>query len=531
MPTEQSSNFKAQRAFGPGVNLELELRARLARSSRDVAATEQLAGLLAQKGRFDEAAELLETAVECSPHEQALRFTLTKVHLQRGDFGAALDQIRLLRPSLRSSFEVQTIEAGALGMLGRHPEQVHIYKKLLRNYPTDPRLWERLGNALKYSGRTPEAVRAFQRSVRISPAYGEGWWALANVKTFRFDDDEIAAMCAALTGELTPDDAAQLNFALGKALEDRGDFETAFRHYSEGNRIKAAEFTREQMATSRLADFVDHSIATFNDALLSRLENEGDATCRPIFIVGLQRSGSTLIEQILASHPMIEGIAEPDAMLHTWTGLEFAAARSAGGVWQAIRELTPERLQEIAADYLDRVRPFRKEGRPLFVDKRPANWMYVGLIRLAFPSARIVDARRHPLACGFSNFKQHYAGGAFPLSYSLEGIGHYYAEYVRLMSHFDCIRPGSVHHVLNESLIDDAESEIRRLLEFVDVPFDPACLDFHETKRAVTTASAEQVRRPLNREGVEQWRNFEPWLDDLKKALGPVLENWANVPR
>ena len=523
--------FRASGASGPGASLELELRARLARNPGNAVSTEQLAGVLAQRGRLDEAIQLLQRTLDLSPGEQTMRLALSRILLQSGDLEGALRHLKLLRPPLRSSFETQTTEAGVLGMLGRHFEQVEIYKKLLRHYPTEPRLWERLGNALKYSGRTTEAVRAFQRSVKIAPDYGEGWWALANVKTFRFNPGDLAEMRKALSGRLEPNCAAQLNFALGKALEDHGEHEAAFRHYDEGNRIKAREFAPEQMSTVRLENYVDQTIATFDQQLLNRFEDAGHPAKDPIFIVGLQRSGSTLIEQILASHPMIEGIAEPDAMLHVWTSLESEAARSGKTVWDAIRETGPELLFEIGADYLDRIRPFRKEGRPLFVDKRPANWMYVGLIRLVLPNAKIIDARRHPMACGFSNFKQHYAGGAFPLSYRLESIGRYYAEHLRLLRHFDRVQPGAIHHVLNEALIDDPEAEIRRLLDYVGVPFDPTCLDFHKTKRAVTTASAEQVRRPLNRDGVEQWRNFEPWLGELKEALGAALESWSDIPR
>jgi hypothetical protein len=210
-------------------------------------------------------------------------------------------------------------------------------------------------------------------------------------------------------------------------------------------------------------------------------------------------------------------------MLHVWTNLESTAAKSGKTVWEAIGDLTPDGLDAIAAQYLQRIAPFRKEGRPYFVDKRPANWMYVGLIRLVLPNAKIVDARRHPMACGFSNFKQCYAGNAFPFSYNLSSIGRYYAEYVRLMRHFDALQPGAIHHVLNEELIEDPEGQIRSLLDYVGVPFEPACLDFHRTKRAVTTASAEQVRTPLNRKGVDQWRNFDPWLGELRDALGPTL--------
>ena len=513
---------------GDRAGLELDLRARLARNPHELASLEQLSGLLAQQGRFGEATELLQRAVELAPGEQNICVTLSRMLLQRGHTEEALDELKRLRPPFRFSFEVRTTEAGLLGILGRYAEQIDIYKKLLRRYPTDPRLWERLGNALKYSGRTTEAVRAFQRSVKLNPAYGEGWWALANFKTFRFDPGDVAAMRTAFNGSLGAVDAKYMSFALGKALEDRGEYEESFRYYAEGNRFRAAEFGPEQMNVGRVAQYVDEGIAAFDTPLFDRIRHSGYPARDPIFVFGLQRSGSTLIEQILASHPLIEGIAEPDSMQHVWVELESAAVRSGRTVRDEIRGLDEQRLHEIGADYLERSRPYRKTDRPFFVDKRPANWMYVGLIRLALPNATIVDARRHPMACGFSNFKQHYSGG-MPYAYSLETIGRYYAEYLRLMAHFDEVQAGSVHHLLNEALIADPETEIRRLLDFVGVPFDPACLDFHKNKRAVHTPSAEQVRRPINRDGLDQWRHYEPWLDPLKKALGPALESWATI--
>ena len=528
MPDPQ---FSLSGAFGAGPNRELELRAQLAQDPADIAAARELADLLAQQGRAAEAMDLLNRALDRCPDDQNARATLAALLLHSGNFERALKQFKQLRPPLRTSFETQTSEAGALGMLGRHAEQVEIYRKLLRQHPNDPRLWERLGNALKYLGRTAEAVRAFQRSVKIDASYGEGWWALANVKTFRFGADDVTAMRKALAGPAHPLHTAQLHYALGKALEDQGEFEESFRHYAEGNRIKATEFSPEQMSTARLTDYVNSAIATFDAALLSTASRIGDDGNHPIFVVGLQRSGSTLVEQILASHSSIEGLAEPDAMLHVWTDLESAAAKSGKTVWEAIGDLTSAGLDAIAAEYLQRIAPFRKERRPFFVDKRPANWMYVGLIRLVLPNAKIVDARRHPMASGFSNFKQCYAGNAFPFSYNLSSIGRYYAEYVRLMRHFDALQPGAIHHVLNEELIEDPEGQIRRLLDYVGVPFEPACLEFHRTKRAVTTASAEQVRTPLNRQGVDQWRNFDPWLGELRNALGPTLSDWDEIPR
>jgi hypothetical protein len=277
-----------------------------------------------------------------------------------------------------------------------------------------------------------------------------------------------------------------------------------------------------------VSPYVDAAIVTFDQALLDRSAGFGDKASDPIFVVGLQRSGSTLVEQILASHPQIEGTAELLAIPQLWDALGQSQG-AAGDSFAAIAKLDPVELEALGAQYLERTQPYRTSDRPMFVDKLPANWMYTGFIRLILPNARIIDARRHPMACGFSNFKQHYATGV-AFAYSLDSIGRFYADYVRLMDHFDRLRPGRVHRLVNERLIEDPEREVRRLLDFVGVPLDPACLAFHSNKRAVHTPSSEQVRRPINRDGVDSWRRYEPWLGPLTAALGDVLERWDRDP-
>jgi hypothetical protein len=267
---------------------------------------------------------------------------------------------------------------------------------------------------------------------------------------------------------------------------------------------------------------VDAAIRTFTPELFDRNKGSGADSNAPIFVVGLQRSGSTLIEQILASHPDVEGTAELMTMQHLSQEL---AARNGGNLFQAITRADPASFKRIGEEYLARASNFRRTDRPRFIDKLPANWMNVGLIRLALPNATIIDARRNPLACGWSNFKQHYASGV-TFTYSLESIGFFYRDYLRLMQHFDSVQPGAILHMIHEDLVDDPETQIRRVLDFAGLKFDPACLDFHKTKRAVHTPSAEQVRRPISRDGLDSWRPYEPWLDPLKQALGPALEGW-----
>jgi len=501
------------------------LHERLADDPRDANALAKLAELALEERRIEETTVLLRRAAVAEPTLQR-RLALIR-HLEAFcGAAAALKEIGALDEPSRHQFEVRAIEAAQLGTLGLHDRQIAIYAEFAARQPNDPALWKTLGDALKTVGRLDEAVQALRRALAVRPIYGEAWWTLANFKAFRFTDADLAAMRKALRQKLSQEDALHFHFALGKAYEDRKQYERSFRHYADGNRIRAASFQKEAMSATR---FVDAAVATFTEELFERNKGSGCPEEGPIFVLGLHRSGSTLIEQILASHPMIEGTTEITVMQQLWDRIGRAAAASGRGAFQEIARLTRSDLADIGAEYLERTRPFRLTGRPMFVDKLPANWMNLGLIRLALPNAKIIDARRHPMACGFSNFKQHYATGV-AFSYSLESIGRFYSDYLRMMEHFDRVQPGAVHHVLNERLIDDPEGEVRRLLDFIGVPFDPACLDFHRNRRAVRTPSAEQVRRPINRDGVDAWRHYRRWLGPLEQALGDSLDRWDRVP-
>jgi hypothetical protein len=326
---------------------------------------------------------------------------------------------------------------------------------------------------------------------------------------------------------LSDDDRLHLHFALGKALEDHHEDEPAFAEYAEGNRIRAGQLHYDP---STIAGHVDVCETLFTREFLDSRAGQGCEAPDPIFVLGLPRSGSTLIEQILSSHPAIEGTMELHDILALVRQLNAGSKDSEKVPYPAaLAELPRERLWALGQEYLDRTRVVRTTDKSFFVDKMPNNWAHVGLIRLILPNARIIDARRHPLACGFSNFKQHYARGQ-AFSYSLETIGRYYRDYVRLMAHFDSVAQGTVHRVIHEQLVADPEAEIRRLLDYLGLPFDEACLRFHETKRAVRTASSEQVRRPMTSEGIDQWRRFERWLEPLKESLGPVLHAYPAAP-
>ena len=507
----------ALREGNPAVARQM-LHDRLLRNPMDADALTKLAEIAASERQVEEATILLRRAIAADTSPER-RMALV-IHLQRFSNPAlALKEIEALPSSLRDRFDVRGIEAGLLGIIGVHDRQIALYEQMVRERPGKAGLWVSLGNALKTVGRTDEAVKALQRGIRAEPTFGDAWWTLANFKSFRFSERDLAQMRQALRKKLADEDALHIHFALGKALEDRGDYEQSFRHYAAGNALRAKSFRPEQTSVT---DRIDQSIATFTPDFFERNQGAGCREKGPIFVVGLHRSGSTLVEQILASHPLIEGTTELPVM----NNIRDRLARSAGtDAAEAIAKLQPAQFAAIGEEYLEKARPFRQTDRPWFVDKMPSNWTNLALIRLALPEARIIDARRHPMACGFSNFKQNYAVGV-GFSYSLETIGTFYYDYWRYMRWFEKMQPGAVHRVVNERLIEDPEGEVRRMLGYVGVPFDPACLEFHKTERAIRTPSAEQVRRPINREGVDYWRHYEPWLDELKQALGPALDSW-----
>ena len=502
------------------------LRPHLKQRPTDVPAIRMMAELAARVGRYADSENLLRRTLELAPGFTAARANLATVLYKQNKAAEAIAELEQIEREGADNLGHTSLKAAALGRVGGHEEALALYQKLLDAQPNEPRLWMSYGHILKTVGQQSESVAAYRRALAIQPANGEVWWSLANLKTIRFDDDDIAAMEAGLRRSDTgKEDRFHLHFALGKALEDKGEFETSFRHYAEGNAL------RRTMLDYDPADHhahVERSIALFTPEFFAARDGGGCEAPDPIFVLGMPRAGSTLIEQILSSHPAIEGTAElPD--------IPAIARRLDGRKVRGDASLYPECLAEISADdrrtlgeeYLERASVQRFTDRPFFIDKLPNNWGHVGLIRLILPNARIIDARRHPLACCFSNFKQHYARGQ-RFSYDLKETGAYYRDYVTLMRHFDLALPGFVHRVIHENLVDDPEREVRRLLDFLGLPFDPACLDFHRNPRAVRTASSEQVRRPISREGLEQWKAFEPWLDPLKDALGPVVADWRH---
>ena len=502
------------------------LRPYLKRRPTDVAAIRMMAELAARIGRLVDSENLLRRTLELAPAFTAARANLATILYKQNKPAEAIAELEAIEREGATNLGHTSLKAAALGRIGGHDEALGLYRILLEQIPNEPKLWMSFGHILKTVGKQQESVAAYRRAIAIRPSLGEVWWSLANLKTIRFGDDDVAAMESALgVPDLTADDRFHLHFALGKALEDRGDAAASFDHYATGNRLRRAENGYDP-ATIR--DHVDRSIVLLTPEFFAARDGLGCPSTDPIFIVGMPRAGSTLVEQILSCHPSIEGTGElPDMPLIAKRLGERRTMADRSLYPDCLADLDSGALRALGNEYLEQARAQRFTDRSHFIDKLPNNWSHVGLIRLILPNAKIIDARRHPLACGFSNFKQHYARGQ-NFAYDLADIGHYYGDYVRLMRHLDRVQPGSVHRVIHEELVDDPETEVRRLMDFLGLPFDPACLAFHENKRAVRTASSEQVRRPISRDGFDQWRPFEAWLGPLKTALGANLKQWRD---
>jgi tetratricopeptide (TPR) repeat protein len=504
---------------------EQDLRSVLAREPAALAAGLLLAEVLARRGRLADAEGLLVQCLERAADFDLARQAYASVLLRSGKAPQALAQLDRLLARDPHDHRSLMMRAAALTELGDYAAAAEVTALLLRAFPDQPHAWLVHGAGLRTLGRIDEAVAAYARCLHLDPDCSGAWWALANLKTYRFAPEARAAMRAQLAKpDLGPEDRSNLCFTLGKACEDDGQFAEAFEHYTRGNEIQHSLRAYDPAETTA---FVQRAKALFTPAFFAERAGWGDGAPDPIFIVGLPRSGSTLVDQILASHPAIEGTRE---LQDIQVIADWIAASGPGSAYpDPLAGLPREVSARLGRDYLAWAQPLRKLGRPWFTDKAPWNFRHIGLIELILPNARIIDVRRHPLACCLSAFKQHFSQG-WDFSYDLGDLGRYYADYVALMAHFDAVLPGRVHRVIYETLVEDTEGEIRRLLDDLDLPFDAACLRFFDNPRAVATPSSEQVRRPIFTEAIDHWRGFEPWLDPLKAALGPVLDAYPDVP-
>jgi tetratricopeptide (TPR) repeat protein len=502
------------------------LRQHLKRFPTDVVAIRMLAEVAARLGRYRDSESLLARCLELAPGFNAARHNYALV-LQRQDrFAEALREVERLLQADPTDTGGRNLKAALLGRLGEVQQSAEIYRQVLDQFPTHPKVWHSYGHALRTAGAQADSVAAYRRSIELLPGYGEAYWSLANLKTFRFSAEDIARMVDQLDREdLSVDDRFHFHFALGKALEDAGDYPRSFDHYAEGNRLRRSVIVYDADAVS---ERVQQTRALFTREFLESRKGSGAQAPDPIFIVGLPRAGSTLLEQILSSHSAVEGTMElPDigAIARDLGGRKGSGETSA---YPAILEtLDCDELLALGVRYLENTRVQRKSAAPYFIDKNPNNWMHAGLIQLILPNARIIDARRHPMSCCFSVFKQHFARGN-RFSYDLGELGRYYRDYVELMAHFDRVMPGRVHRAVYERVVEDTEAEVRRLLDYCGLPFEDGCLRFYENERAVRTASSEQVRRPIYRDALDQWTHYQQWLAPLERSLDQVLQTWAD---
>jgi predicted Zn-dependent protease len=495
------------------------LRARLAVHPTDVAAMRLMAEAYERQSRHSDAETLLKLALELEPAHAGTRLRYAEALFRQQKGAEAVAQLQPLVAAEPNSPAYLNLMAASLGLIGDEDRAVAIYEQLLAAFPRQPKVWLNYAQALRTLGRRDKALAAYRRSIALAPGLGAAYWGLANLKVAQLTPDEEAAIARALAAPGAPsEEQVQLHYALGKALEDRRDDAGSFAHYAEGARVRRGQGAYD---ASELTSLVDRSKTLFTAEFFAARAGQGSPADAPIFIVGLPRSGSTLVEQILASHPTVEGTMElPDIGL-----IAGRLSADSPGYPEALATLGSGQLRALGESYIATTAPHRALFRPFFTDKMPNNFQHVGLIHLILPHAKIVDVRRHPLAAGFSAFKQHFAQGQ-SFSYDLGDIGRYYRDYADLMRHVDRVLPGRVCRVIYEDLVEDTEAEVCRLLDALGLDFDPACLAFHENDRAVRTVSSEQVRRPIFRDGLDRWRDYEQWLGPLKEALGPTLEDW-----
>ena len=484
----------------------------------DVAAIRMLAELAGRIGRWHDAENLLRRAVELAPGWTAPKANLALVLGRMGRPAEALELLEGVFDDEPEEVGHWNLKAATLGRLGDFERAIGLYENVLERSPLQPRVWLSYGHMLKTVGRQADGINAYRKAIEINPGLGEAWWSLANLKTVKFDEADLVAMHEALNAsDLSDEDRFHLDFALGKAMHDLGRQDEAFEHYARANALR---LKTQPYEPQKITNTVDRCIAQFSPEAFGA--RAGGCEARdPIFVVGMPRAGSTLIEQILASHSEVEGTSEL-ADIPT-------LSRESGPYPKGILEASIEERRALGEEYLKRASVQRRTDKPFFIDKLPNNWLFVPFIQLILPNAKIIDARRHPLGCCLSNFRQHFARGQ-PFTYDLDHVGRYYADYVRLMAHVDKVLPGRVHRVIYERMVDDTEGEVQRLLEYCGLDFEPQVLEFYKTERAIRTASSEQVRQPIYRAATDEWRAYQAHLAPLKAALGKVLDAYPDVP-
>jgi tetratricopeptide (TPR) repeat protein len=474
---------------------------------------------------LDDAEVLLGAVLELAPQYQAARYDYAQTLVKRQKYVQAREQIEQLLELEPRNLDYRTLEATAAVGLGENDKAIGLYRDMLADAPTSPDVHLWLAHALKTVGRLPEAVDSYRAAAAARPDFGDAYWSLANLKLYRFTDAEMARMRAEEAAPTTsPADRHHLCFAIGKALEDRGEIAESWLYYERGNALQRSQSRyRPEILEANTAGQIE--VCT-RDFFHSRA-GWGDPRPDPIFILGLPRSGSTLLEQILASHSRVEGTQELAEIPRIVLDLQGRDPDLDNPRYPAVlAELTGDDLRRLGESYLAETQVYRT-SKPIFIDKNPNNFRHIGLIHLMLPNARIIDARREPMACCFSNLKQLFANGQ-EFTYSVDDVARYYRTYLDLMRHWDEALPGRVLRVQHEDVVADLEGNVRRMLDYCGLPFEPACLEFHKTERSVRTPSSEQVRQPIFRDGLDQWRKYESWLGPLETALGDVLDRYRD---
>ena len=488
-----------------------------------VEAMRLLADIGMRFGVLDDAEFLLQNAVEFEPENLQVRIDYVQALRKRQKFQLALQQTAILRESAPENPQFKSLFAVESMQMGDYDTALATFDEVLDQIPGDPVTLTSKGHAYKTMGEYELAVKSYRDAIESQPQHGEAYYSLANLKVYTFDDDQIRGLHEQESNQnLSHIDRVHLCFALGKAYEDKNDFAASFEYYERGNRLKKnqSRYKAEQMSDDLKTQ---HVVCT--EEFFERRSGTGHDAQDPIFIVGLPRAGSTLVEQILSSHSQIDGTMELPNILSLSQRLRRRGRNTAAsGYPEILRELSDEELAAFGEQFISDTR-IHRHGAPFFIDKMPNNFRHIGLIQLILPNAKIIDARRHPMACCFSGFKQLFAEGQ-EFTYDLTDLGRYYSDYVELMDHWDAVLPGKVLRVQYEDVVADLEPQVRRLLDYCGLPFEQACVDYHATQRAVRTPSSEQVRQPIFKSGLEQWRRFEPYLDPLKTALGPVLDRY-----
>jgi tetratricopeptide (TPR) repeat protein len=487
-----------------------------------------LAEVLTLKSILDEAQFLLETLVELQPQMVPAQLQLFHVLMRRQRFHAAFEVADKLRREFPSDqHEIKRAYTASAFAIGHIDEAKALYEELANSHPNDHLIPISQGHIFNAIGERDKAIQAFKRCISLKPIHGDSYWSLANTKSYQFTDQEVHDMQALEgTDEIGDLDRIQICFALGKAFEDRKNYVDSFKYYERGNILKLPSTFYDP---EQLHKRVDAQISICTRQFFEERPSAGTSAADPIFIVGLPRAGSTLLEQILASHSMVDGTMELHNILDLAKRLRGRDAdrNDMPRYPRIMEELDLDLFRQFGDQFIDQTRVYRG-GAPYFIDKMPNNFFHIGLIKLILPNAKVIDARRNPMACCFSGYKQLFGEGQ-EFSYGLSQVGDYYREYVRLMDHWDEVLPGFVLRVQHEDVIDDLETQVRRILDFCGLEFEESCVEFHKTKRTVRTPSAEQVRQPINTSGVDQWRNFEEYLDPLKRALGPELLNTFGI--